>query len=99
MQFIETFGFRLFSDDLAKIELTDDCKICNTISPNSYGLTTKDQLFYEALKKTDYLILDGIYFALAPILLIGKNVKKNQGPDVFDFFIKKMNREYGRVFF
>ena len=99
MKFIEVFGFRLFSDSLEKIELTNECKVCNTISPNSYGLTTKDPLFYEALKKTDYLVLDGIYFALAPILLLGKNVKKNQGPDVFDFFIKKMNKEYGRVFF
>ncbi len=99
MRFIETFGFRLFSDELSKIELTDDCKICNTISPNSYGLSTKDPLFYEALRKTDYLVLDGIYFALAPILLQGKNVQKNQGPDVFDFFIKKMNSEYGSVFF
>lgn len=99
MKFIESLGYRVFSDDLSKIELCDNCKICNTISPNSYGISTKDPLFREALMQTDYLVLDGVYFALSSILLQGKNIKKNQAPDVFNFFIKKMNKESGRVFF
>ena len=99
MIFNETLGYRVFSDDLSKIELSEDCKLCNTISPNSYGIASKDALFKESLKQTDYLVLDGVYFALASILLKGKNIKKNQGPDVFNFFIRKMNKEEGRVFF
>lgn len=92
-------GFKVFSDDLSKISFDSTCKILNTISPNSYGISTKDSLFEEALKNSDYLVLDGVYFALSALLLKGRNIKKNQGPDVFDFFIKKMNLKSGRVFF
>lgn len=99
MKTIKSLGYTVFSDDLNKIKLSDNCKLCNTISPNSYGIATKDKDFEEALKKSDYLVLDGVYFALSSIFLQRKNIKKNQGPDVFDFFIRKMNSEYGRVFF
>ena len=33
------------------------------------------------------------------MLLNGKNIKANQGPDVFDHFIKRANNEKRRVFF
>ena len=91
--------YRVFSDDLQKINLNTKQITINTISPNSYGISTKASLFEEALKKSDYLVLDGVYFALSAFFLQGKNIKRNQGPDVFDFFIKKMNSESGRVFF
>lgn len=100
IKFITTLGFKVFSDSLSKIILENrKPKILNTISPNSYGISRKDFLFDEALKESDFLVLDGVYFALAAFFLQGKNIKKNQGPDVFDFFIKKMNSESGRVFF
>ena len=100
MKFINTLGFKVFSDSLSSIKLDSKKQITiNTISPNSYGISTKDSLFQEALKKSDYLVLDGVYFALSAFFLQGKNIKKNQGPDVFDFFIKKMNSESGRLFF
>lgn len=97
MKFEEVMGFSVFSDNLENIE--SKCKIINTISPNSYGISIKDSKFREALKESDVLVLDGVYFALASIILNGKNIQKNQGPDLFDFFIKKMNRESGKVFF
>jgi len=96
---IKTFGFDLFSDDLAKIELTNICQLCNTISPNSYGITTKDKYFKEALQNTEYLVLDGVYFALSSIFLNWKNIKKNQGPDVFYHFMGRMNQIHGKVYF
>jgi N-acetylglucosaminyldiphosphoundecaprenol N-acetyl-beta-D-mannosaminyltransferase len=99
MNFVKSMGYRVFSDDLQKINLNTKQITINTISPNSYGISTKDSLFEEALKKSDYLVLDGVYFALSALFLQGKNIKKNQGPDLFDFFIKKMNSESGRVFF
>lgn len=100
MNYINTFGFKVFSDSLEKINLKEiKNKTLNTISPNSYGISKNDPLFLSALKNTDYLVLDGVYFALASIFLNKKNIKKNQGPDVFDFFIKKMNSDHGRVFF
>lgn len=100
MKKITTFGFEIFSDSLDNILLNNtEVELLNTISPNSYGISTKDQQFKEALKNSDYLVLDGVYFALASIFINGRNIQKNQGPDVFDFFIKKMNEEHGRVFF
>jgi len=100
MNFIDTLGFTVFSDDLSKIPInTQKCSVINTISPNSYGLALKDLEFEEALKKSDYLVLDGVYFAIASILLQGKNIKRNQGPDVFYHFINRINHESGKVFF
>ncbi|WP_237488255.1 WecB/TagA/CpsF family glycosyltransferase [Hufsiella ginkgonis] len=75
------------------------CRVINTISPNSYGIATKDREFKKALQTSDYLVLDGVYFAIAPILLQGKNIPRNQGPDVFDHFINELNRTGGKAFF
>lgn len=99
MTFINCMGFNVFSSNLTEIEINSGNKILNTISPNSYGISTKDKLFRQALKESDFLVLDGVYFGLSSILLQGKRVIKNQGPDVFYFFMKKMNSENGKVFF
>ncbi len=100
MNFIEVIGFKVFSDNLSKISLdSDKCRVINTISPNSYGITTRDKEFNSALKTTDYLVLDGVYFAFASILLKGKNLKRNQGPDVFYHFMKRLNEEGRKAFF
>ncbi len=100
MKTISALGFNIFSDSLNAIILNSSkTQTLNTISPNSYGISTKDSQFRMALKDSDYLVLDGVYFALASILLKGEKIKKNQGPDVFDFFIRKMAKEHGRVFF
>jgi N-acetylglucosaminyldiphosphoundecaprenol N-acetyl-beta-D-mannosaminyltransferase len=100
MRFIETFGFKVFSDSLSAINIENKNQLTlNTISPNSYGISTKDHIFEEALKKSDFLVLDGVFFALSSIFLKQQNIIKNQGLDVFFYFIKKMNSESGRVFF
>ncbi len=99
MKFIDSMGLRVFSDDLRKIELDRPNKLILTISPNSYGMATKDTFFRESLENTDYLVLDGVYFGLAAFFLHGKSIKRNQGPDLFDYYIKKMDEMSGRVFF
>ena len=100
LNFIDTFGYRVFSDELGKIPLSGHgAKTLNTISPNSYGLATKDPVFRDALQETDYLVLDGVYFALGSILQQGKNIRRNQGPDVFRFYMERMNDARGKVFF
>lgn len=99
-KYIKTLGFKVFSDELDLINVKNATpQVINTISPNSYGLSTRDTEFSESLKKSDYLVLDGVYFAFASILLQGKNIKKNQGPDVFDHFIKRANTHGYKVFF
>jgi N-acetylglucosaminyldiphosphoundecaprenol N-acetyl-beta-D-mannosaminyltransferase len=100
MKFVEVLNYKVFSDDLSKISIDNPTnKVINTISPNSYGLATKDSEFDHALKTSDYLVLDGVYFAFASILLKGKNIKANQGPDVFYHFLNRLNNEKRRVFF
>ena len=100
MNIIETIGYNVFSDNLTVIPIQEkNCKVINTISPNSYGISTKDAEFERALKTSDYLVLDGVYFAFASLLLQGKNIQRNQGFDVFYHFIKRLNEQRGKVFF
>ena len=97
---VNTIGFKVFSDELSKISLKNStCKVINTISPNSYGISTRDEAFDYALKSSDYLVLDGVYFAFASLLLQGKNIKRNQGPDVFYHFMNRLNEEKRKAFF
>jgi len=44
-------------------------------------------------------VLDGVYFAFASIILHGKNIQRNQGPDVFYHFMDVLNKISGRAFF
>ena len=100
MKKINTIGFNVYSDDLSLISIQGkECRTINCISPNSYGLSTKDLEFKNALRKTDYLVLDGVYFAFASLLLQGKNIQRNQGPDVFYHFIERLNKQKGKAFF
>lgn len=100
MNFVKTLNYVVFSDSLSKIKIEESsCRVINTISPNSYGIATKDDDFNSALKRSDYLVLDGVYFALASIFLKGQNIKRNQGPDVFDHFINRFKNKKGKVFF
>jgi len=97
---IKVFEYFVFSDSLSNIKINNNkCRVINTISPNSYGIATKNKDFEEALKNSDYLVLDGVYFALASILLQGKNIKMNQGPDVFYHFMDRLNALGGKAFF
>lgn len=97
---IEVLGFNVFSDQLDFIPIHDHTtKVINTISPNSYGICMKNAFLDHALRNTDYLVLDGVYFALASILLKGENIKRNQGPDVFYHFMNRLNSISGTAFF
>jgi N-acetylglucosaminyldiphosphoundecaprenol N-acetyl-beta-D-mannosaminyltransferase len=98
-RFVDTFGFRVFSDELEKIELKLPCRTVSTISPNSYGIASRDAEFQVALQQADFLVLDGVYFALGSVILAGKPIKANQGPDVFAHFMRRLERRAGRVFF
>ena len=98
---VSVLGYHVFSDTLSKIPIqADKCRAINcSISPNNYGLATKDAEFKHVLQNTDFLVLDGVYFALASIFLHGKNIQKNQGPDVFKHFMERLNETSGKVFF
>ncbi|TLV03718.1 WecB/TagA/CpsF family glycosyltransferase [Dyadobacter luticola] len=99
--FTSIWGFKVFNDKLSKIPIqgVKNRVLCCSISPNNYGMTVKDAHFKDTLQKTDFLVLDGVYFALASIFLMGKNIKRNQGPDVYKHFIQRMEATSGKVFF
>ncbi|HSF46223.1 MAG TPA: WecB/TagA/CpsF family glycosyltransferase [Chitinophagaceae bacterium] len=100
VKFVEVMGFRVFSDDLSKISINQgSAKVINTISPNSYGLAVNDPKLDHALKNSDYLVLDGVYFAVASLLLKGQNIKRNQGPDVFYHYMNRLEHSGGTAFF
>jgi len=101
MNYVSVLGYKVYSDNLNKIPIAGEkCRVVNcSISPNNYSLALKDKEFREVLKDTDFLMLDGVYFALASILLHGKNMKKNQGPEVYNHFINRLNETSGRAFF
>jgi N-acetylglucosaminyldiphosphoundecaprenol N-acetyl-beta-D-mannosaminyltransferase len=99
MEIVNCMGFNVFSGRLDEVELTAENKLLNTISPISYGISTNDKAFRHALKASDILVLDGMSFGLSGRLLRFRKIVLNQGPEVFYFFMKKMNEENGKVFF
>ena len=96
---VEAMGFAVYNGDLADIPLRRPCSTIQTISPISYGMAQGDPLFREALRNADWLCLDGVYFGLAGIVLKGRRTRPNQGPDIFDHFMRRLNAEKGRAFF
>ncbi|MEO6079196.1 MAG: WecB/TagA/CpsF family glycosyltransferase [Steroidobacteraceae bacterium] len=98
-KYVEVFGFRVFSDDLNVLPWDGPCRSVNTISPNSYGVSTHEPEFRAALKASDVLVLDGVYFGLASIVLKRRLIRANQGPDVFASFIARLEEHNGRAFF
>lgn len=100
MKIVHCLGYNVFSDSLEKIKLVrNDPKVLSTISPNSYGIATKDLRFQQSLKNSDFLVLDGVYFGLGSIINSREVIKKNQGPDVFDFYMNYLNNKRGKAFF
>jgi N-acetylglucosaminyldiphosphoundecaprenol N-acetyl-beta-D-mannosaminyltransferase len=95
---VEVMGFKVLNDDLNKVNFEGRILV-NTISPNSYGISTSDKKFEVALKNSDILTLDGEYFGLASLLLKGERIRKQQGPDNFRCFMRKVNNISGRAFF
>lgn len=97
---VNVFGYEVFDQALSTIPLDGDrCRTLNTIGPDTYGISVNDPVAEAAFKASDYLVLDGVYFALASILTRGETIVPNQGPDVFDHFMDRLNDMGGRAFF
>ncbi|MES2339674.1 MAG: WecB/TagA/CpsF family glycosyltransferase [Pseudomonadota bacterium] len=96
---VRVLGYDVFDDDVAAIPLARPCRTLNTIGPDTYGNAQSDPAAAAALKASDYLVLDGVYFALVPILTRGKTIRVNQGPFVFDHFMERLEAQGGRAFF
>ena len=96
---VEAMGYAVYNGELSAIPMRRPCATIQTISPISYGNSTRDPLYRDAMQQADWLCLDGVYFGLAGLLLKGKTVKPNQGPDIFYHLMGRLQEQNGRVFF
>jgi bacterial polymer biosynthesis proteins, WecB/TagA/CpsF family len=94
----EFSGYKLVVNSLDCVPTDKKCLI-NTVSPNSYGISVKDKIMDAALKGSDFLILDGLYFGWLPLFKYGKKITRIAGWDSFQYFSKKTNEKGGKVFF
>ena len=99
---VNILGFKVIDFGVERIydqPYSDNPKIIiNTISPNSYGISTYDLNFKEALKDS-ILVLDGVYFSL-PTVLKGRGwVTPNQGPYITKKTFEFANENRLKVFF
>lgn len=90
-------GYKLIKDSLDCVPM-DGKYIINTISPNSYGISVKNQDMNDALKGADYLDLDGVYFGWLPWFRYGKKAKRITGWDCFQYYAQKLNENNGKMF-
>ena len=90
-------GYTLVKESLDCVPM-DGKAVVNTISPNSYGISQKDAEMDQALKGADYLILDGVYFGLWPLLRYGKKARRITGWDSFIYYLERMQETGGKVF-
>jgi len=98
MDTVKIWGYNLIKESLDVIPFNSKVLV-NTISPNSYGLATSDKRMERALKNSDFLVLDGLYFGLAPLIFKRQKIKRIAGWNCFRYFSEKMNENKGKVFF
>ena len=90
-------GYTLVKESLDCVPMNGKA-VVNTISPNSYGISQKDSDTDKALKGADFLILDGVYFGLWPLLRYGKKARRITGWDSFIYYLERMQEVGGKVF-
>jgi len=96
---VEAMGYAVYNGVLADIPIRRPCSTIQTISPISYGNATRDTVYRDAMQQADWLCLDGVYFGLAGIILHGRTIRPNQGPDIFYHLMARLEASSGRAFF
>jgi len=91
-------GYRLIKDSLDCVPM-DGKNVILTVSPNSYGLSLRDERMNKALKCADYLQLDGVYFGWLPWFRDGKRATRITGWDSFMYYAHRLNETGGKMFF
>jgi N-acetylglucosaminyldiphosphoundecaprenol N-acetyl-beta-D-mannosaminyltransferase len=98
-KFIEYLGYKVLNIEYSQArEFFIEGSVL-TISPNSYGVATRNKALNTALKREGLLVLDGVYFGLGYFLRNYKIIKKNQGPDIFYQELEIQKNQKGKVFF
>lgn len=96
---VRALGLDVLNEDFSAVPIKGPPRVVSTVSPNSYGMSTRDEEFKDALQGADILVLDGVYFGLAGILLSGERIRINNGPSVFKNLVQRLDTQSGSVFF
>ncbi len=97
---INVMGYDIFVDDLSAIALNPNKKqIINTINPHSYITAKNDEVFEEALRKSDNLIPDGSGIVFAAKHNNGLAINKIAGSDLHRYLLQLLNDNNGSVFY
>jgi len=73
--------------------------LINTINAHSYNVSQKDEVYREALIKSDILIPDGISIVWSLKWLSNQKIKKIAGADLFFYEMERLNLTDGKCFF
>ena len=73
--------------------------VVNCINPHSHVIAVKDTAFMEALRKSDYLVADGVGIQLAARIIEGKKIEKISGSDLHRVVLKSLSEKNGRCYY
>lgn len=73
--------------------------VVNCINPHSHVVAVNDQAFMEALRRSDYLVTDGVGIQLAARIIEGKKVEKITGSDLHRVLLKSLSEKNDRCFY
>ena len=75
-------NYKIYSDDINTINISNKKKIINTINAHSYIVAKKDKAFNQALSTSDILLPDGEGIVLMVKKIRSQNIKKIAGADI-----------------
>lgn len=91
------FNYKLLNGSL--FSLRDGKTSISTLNAHCYNMACTDELYREALLKSDVLIPDGISVVWVMRWLTGQRLKKIAGADLFFYEIARLQQTGGRCFF
>lgn len=97
---MDILGYKLFSGGVSDIDYCENKRqIINTMNPRVYTIARYDKKLKQAFLNTDYLIMDGQYFMLAPLILKGKLIRKISGTKMMFHLLDLAQKKKLKVFF
>lgn len=97
---MDILGYNVFSGSITDIDYCPKKKIIiNTINPRVYTIARHNNKLKKAFFNTDYLIMDGQYFVLAPLILKGRIIQKISGTKMMFHLLDSAQKKSLKVFF
>lgn len=94
---VKVLGYDVYGGRLEAISLHTG--IINTINPHSYCVARKDEHFRQSLLNSQILLPDGIGIVMASKFLVGEEIQKIAGYDIFIHMLEQLELKKGTCFF